>query len=369
MQQATKVSGLPAEKINMHCTLVGGGFGRRLFADYVAEAVELSKALRRPVQVLWTRQDDMRHGYFEPATTHRYRAGYDAQGNIIAVTHQLSQADLTIYEHHEGRSIWSGTPRPAKKREDFDAGEAMLYEYPAFRVDAVDASSPVPTGPWRAVASPSTVFARESFIDELAHAMEKDPFALRIELLSRSQQSSRGPDRRRLIRVLEELRRRSGWDAAMPSVRGRLVGRGVAGSVYADTSYIGMVAEVSVAADLSDLRVTRVFTVVDCGLVVNPLGIEGQTESAITWGLSAALHGKLDFVDGAAVQSTYAEFRVLRMNEMPKLETTFLESHAAPSGYGEHPVPVIAPAVANAVAAACGRRVRSLPITPSSMRS
>ena len=369
MQQATKVSGLPAEKINMHCTLVGGGFGRRLFADYVAEAVQLSKALHRPVQVLWTRQDDMRRGYFEPATTHRYRAGYDAQGNIVAVTHQLSQADLTIYDNHQGRDIWSGAPRPAKKPDEFDAGEAMLYEYPALRVDAVDVTSPVPTGPWRAVASPSTVFARESFVDELAHALKKDPFALRIDLLSRSQPASRGPDRRRLIRVLEELRRRSAWDTALPPVRGRLIGRGVAASVYANTSYIGMVAEVSVAEDLSDLRVTRVFTVVDCGLVVNPLGIEGQTESAITWGLSAALHGKIDFVAGAAVQSTFADFRVLRMNEMPRLETTFLESDAAPSGYGEHPVPVIAPAVANAVAAACGRRVRSLPITPSSLKA
>jgi isoquinoline 1-oxidoreductase beta subunit len=365
MQQASKVSGLPPERITVHCALAGGGFGRRLFADYVAEAVELSKALRKPVQVLWTRQDDIRHGYFEPATTHRWSAGYDAQGKILAVTHQLSQADLTVYEHHEGKNIWSGAPRPAKKPDDFDADDALLYDFPALRIDATDVTSPVPTGPWRAVATPSTVFARESFIDELARALRKDPFALRIDLLSRA--ATGRLDRARLIRVLEELRRRAAWDVALPPAPGRLVGRGVAAGVYANTSYIGMVADVSIAPDFSDVRVTRVITVVDCGLVVNPLGVDGQTESAITWGLSAALHGKIDFVDGAAVQSTYADFRVLRINEMPRLETTFLESDAAPSGYGEHPVPIIAPAVANAVHAATGRRVRGLPMTPAAL--
>jgi len=364
LQQASKASGLPPERITMHCALVGGGFGRRLFADYVAEAVELSRMLRKPVQVLWTRQDDMRHGYFEPATTHRYRAGYDAQGKIIAVVHQLSQADLTIYDSHTGKNMWSGEPRPKKKPDDFDVAEALLYDYPALRIDAVDVTSPVPTGPWRSVAAPATVFARESFIDELASALKRDPFDLRIELLSqRAASSSSGLDRRRLVRVLEELRRRAAWDTPPARVAGRLIGRGVAASVYADTSYIGMVAEVSIAEDLSDLRVTRIITVVDCGLVLNPLGIEGQTESAITWGLSAALHGKIDFVNGAAVQSTYADFRVLRIDEMPRLETTFLESDAPPSGYGEHPVPVIAPAVANAVHNACGRRARTLPIS------
>jgi len=140
------------------------------------------------------------------------------------------------------------------------------------------------------------------------------------------------------------------------------VGRGVSASIYKGTSFIAMVAEVSMAPDFSDLRVTRMTTVVDCGIVINPLGLDGQTESAIAWGLSAALYGKIDFRDGAAVQTSYADFQVMRIDRMPQLETIILESSEAPSGYGEHPVPLVAPAVANAVFAACGKRVRELPI-------
>ena len=212
----------------------------------------------------------------------------------------------------------------------------------------------MPTGPWRAVTAPSAVFARESFIDELAHATGKDPITFRIERLL--------PNRARLVRVLEELRRRSAWGTSVRPIRGRLVGRGVAANVYDGTSFIAMMAEVSLEADLSDLRVTRIITVVDCGLALNPLGVDGQTESAIAWGLSAALYGKIDFRNGAAMQSSYRDFPVLRIDRMPQLETIVVNSSEEPGGYGEHPVPLVAPAVTNAIFAACGKRVRELPI-------
>ena len=364
LESAAKVSRLPDNRITVHCSLMGGAFGRRLFADYVSEAVELSVLTGKPVQVLWMRADDMRHGYYQPGTSQRFRGGVDAQGQITSVVHNTTYSDLTIYDWHDGRDIWNGDPRPDKQSNEFESAGPGLYVFPNTRVDLADVTSPVPTGPWRAVQAPASVFARESFIDELARLAGKDPIALRIELLPIEARpaGARGLDRGRLVRVLEEARRKSGWSSPLASADGRLVGRGVAASTYDTTSYIAMVAEVSIARDLSDLKVIRITTVVDCGIALNPLGIDGQTESAIAWGLSATLHGKIDFREGAAVQSSFADFKVLRMNEMPELETIILDSGNSPSGYGEHPVPLVAPAVANAVFAACGVRARSLPI-------
>ena len=175
-------------------------------------------------------------------------------------------------------------------------------------------------------------------------------------------------DRGRLARVLEAVRDRSGWTRPVSTPDGRRRGRGVAANVYHAGSYVAMVAEVSVSPDGSDLRVDRIIATVDCGIALNPLGVEGQTESGIAWGLSAALLGKIDFKSGAAVQSTYQDFRVLRMNQMPALDIQILDSRAMPGGYGEHPVPPVAPAVANAVFAATGKRIRELPITSEKIR-
>ncbi|HET7617990.1 MAG TPA: molybdopterin cofactor-binding domain-containing protein, partial [Vicinamibacterales bacterium] len=231
--------------------------------------------------------------------------------------------------------------------------------------DCADVTSPVPTGPWRAVEYPSTVFGRESFLDELAHAAGADPIAFRLALLPPGV-GEVGPyriDRTRLARVLEAVRDRARWTEPLPSSDGRRRGRGVAVNTYHTGSYLAMVAEVSTASDGSDLRVERITTAVDCGIALNPLGVEGQTESGIAWGLSAALYGRMDFRQGAPVQSTFGDFHVLRIDQMPALDTVILDSGAAPGGYGEHPVPLVAPAVANALFAATGRRVRELPLT------
>ncbi len=358
-----KMLGLPPEAVKIHTTLLGGGFGRRLFVDYADEAVELSKAVGKPVQLVWMRTDDMKHGFFHPASVEQLRAGFDAGGRLTVWLHKSVGSDLSMFglptaEEKKDPQLY------AKDESPWGAFDTP-YKFPALKVDYVPVDSPVPTGAWRAVEYPSRVFARESFMDEVANALGKDPLQLRIDLLQPGDILTLGEqaiDRSRLIRVLEVARDKTSWGTPPGNTKGRLFGRGLAVNVYHAGSYMAQVAEVSVARDLSDLRVHRIVCVVDCGLAINPAGLEGQVESGITWGLSATLHGKIDFRDGRAQQGTYGDFRVVRMNEIPAIETHIVPSHSSPGGFGEHPVPPVAPAVANAVFAATGKRLRRLPI-------
>jgi isoquinoline 1-oxidoreductase beta subunit len=355
--------GLPPEAVKVHTTLMGGGFGRRLFVDYADEAVELSRAVGRPVQIVWTRTDDMRFGFFHPPSLERLRAGLGTDGRIAAWLHQSTGPDLSMFGLPTAEEM-RDRQRYAKDESPWGAFD-RFYNFPSLRVDYIPVPCPVPTGSWRAVEYPSRVFGRESFLDEVAHATRRDPLELRLELLRPGDVlvlGSQRIDRTRMIRVLELTREKSDWSRP-PMARGdRLVGRGLATNIYAAESYMAQVAEVSVARDLSDLRVERMVCVFDCGFPINPDGLEGQVESAITWGLSAALHGKIDFRQGRAVQGTYGDFRVMRMNEMPLIETYIVPSEQAPGGFGEHAVPPVAPAVANALFAATGKRMRELPV-------
>jgi isoquinoline 1-oxidoreductase subunit beta len=361
--EAAKMLGLPPESVTLHVTLVGGGFGRRLFADYVYEAVELSRAIAKPVQLMWTRSDDLRFGYFHPSGVERLAGGLDADGKPIAWLQTTVDSNLSTY------------PLPTeaeRKNPRFYFDQEMPwgsfdnpYNFPHLKADFVPVNSPVPTGPWRAVFYPSRVFARESFLDEMAHAAGQDPVEFRLGLLQPGdilRVGNQKIDRGRLIRVLQVAAEQSGWKTPLQAGSDRLWGRGIACNVYDEDCYIAQVAEVSVGRESHDVRVHRIVCAVDCGLVVSPLGLEGQAESGIIWGLSATLSGRIDFKNGSAVQSTFTDFEVIRMNEAPAIETYIVPSDHPPGGFGETAVPPVAPAVVNAIFAATGRRIRRLPV-------
>jgi isoquinoline 1-oxidoreductase subunit beta len=363
-KEAAAMLGLPQESVVLHVTLVGGAFGRRLFADYVHEAVELSRAISQPVQLLWTRSDDMRFGYFQPPSVERLTAALDAQRKPVAWLHKSVSSDLSLYPLSE-----EDRKNP---RHYYDEGEPWgvfdnPYAFPHLKADYIPLDAPVPTGPWRAVMYPGPVFARESFIDELAHAAGVGPLEFRLRLLAPGDVLTVGTqkiDRSRLIQVLQVAAEKSNWSKPLANSGGRLCGRGIACNVYDGDCFIAQVAEVSIDKTSNDIRVHRIVCAVDCGLVINPRGLEGQVESGITWGLSAALHGGMDFRAGGAVQSNYTDFTVLSFDEAPAIETHIVDSGHPPGGFGETAVPPAAPAVANAIFAAIGKRVRRLPITP-----
>ena len=368
--ETAKMLGLPEDSVKVHVTLLGGGFGRRLFADYVPEAVEVSRAVGKPVQMLWTRSDDMRCGFFHPADVERIAGGLDADGRPVAWVQRSIGSDLSMF----GFPTEEQTKNPRLYFEDGSPWGSFdnPYNFPNLKADFIPLNSPVPTGPWRAVMYPPTVFARESFLDEMAHAASQDPLEFRLHLLRPGDVLKIGEskiDRSRLIRVLQVAAEKSEWRRPLAQSGGRLWGRGIACNVYAEDCFIAQVAEVSVGRQSQDIRVHRMVCAADCGIVVNPLGLEGQAESGITWGLSATLHGKMDFKNGAAVQENFQDFEVIRMDEAPEIETHIVVTDHPPGGFGETAVPPVAPAVANAIFAATGIRIRSLPITPEKLKA
>jgi isoquinoline 1-oxidoreductase beta subunit len=370
LQQTAKMLNLPEDAIKIHITLLGGGFGRRLFADYVPEAVELSRAIGKPVQLLWTREDDMKYGFFHPSDVEEVAGGLDSAGHPVAWRQRSVGSDLSMIGLPSEKDL-------ANPKLYFNDGMPWgsfdnPYNFPNLKANYIPLNSPVPTGPWRAVFYPPTVFARESFIDEMAHAAGQDPLEFRKHLLAPGDILTVGDaklDRSRLLRVIDLVAEKSDWKTPLRGSSDRLWGRGIACNVYSDDCHIAQVAEVSVGKKSNDIRVHRIVCAVDCGLVINPEGLEGQAESGITWGLSATLHGKIDFRKGAAVQENFSDFNVVRINEAPAVETYVVPSTLPPGGFGETSVPPVAPAVANAIFAATGKRVRSLPITPDSLRT
>jgi isoquinoline 1-oxidoreductase beta subunit len=368
-KEAAEMLGLPVEAVVVHITMVGGGFGRRLFSDYVHETVELSKAIAKPVQLVWTRSDDMRYGYFQPPSVEKLTAGLDANRKPIAWLQKDVGCELSMFPMSEADRK---NPRHYYEEEEPWGSFDNPYNFPHLKADFIRVDAPPPTGPWRAVMYPARVFARECFIDEMAHAAGADPLKFRLELLSPGDILKLGNqkiDRARLIHVLQLAAEKSDWPRPIQHSTDRFRGRGIACNVYDADCYIAQVAEVSVGKQSHDIKVHRIVCAVDCGLVINPRGLDGQAESGITWGLSATLHGGIDFKGGAAVQENYADFRVISIDEAPAIETYIVPSQVSPGGFGETAVPPVAPAVANAIFAATGKRVRQLPITPERLRS
>jgi isoquinoline 1-oxidoreductase beta subunit len=359
-----KVTGLKPAQITVHPLRMGGGFGRRYYHDMVVEAVLVSRAAGAPVQVVWTREDDMRHGFYRPGALHRLRGGLDSRGRPVAWETHLVNASRGEFLR------WALPPGVTAFLAGADLGS---YDLPAglipnLRLQASKISTPIPRGQWRAIEEATNVFATQSFLDELAHLAARDPLEMQLELL--------GPPRRlaydddpaytwdtgRLARVLRVAAERAGWGTPMPAGRGR----GLACS-YANEAYAAMVAEV--AMDGQRLRILRYVCAVDCGLVVNPAGVEAQVEGSVMFGLSAALHQEITVERGAVVQGSFDDFPLLRIGEAPAVEVhivggggAFGDASGPPLGAGEMAVPPVAPALANAIFAASGRRVRRLPM-------
>lgn len=358
-EQVAGLLKIPAENVKVHVTLLGGGFGRRLGVDYALEAAELSSAISKPVQIVWSRDDDFRHGYFQPASIEVMSAGLDADGKPMIFSHKK------VCSLHNARR-----PLTAEQRKDaqYLAGSSWgvfdhPYAFPSIETAYVEVDVPVPIGPWRSVYSPPSVFARESFLDEMAHATGKDPIELRLSLLRTEpnivERGRMSIDRSRLIRVIEVLRDRSGWGKPLPEGHGR----GFAANTYHGNTHIAHVAEVETTKD-GAIRVKRIVAAVDCGVAINPLGIEAQVESGVAWALSMALKGFMQWKEGSATAENFLDHDVLRLHETPVIETHIVQSGAeSPFGMGEPTVCPVVPAVANAIFAATGQRLRRLPFT------
>jgi len=336
---AADLSGLPKEKVRIHTTFLGGGFGRRLEPDFVSEAVRLSKAVGAPVKVIWSREDDVRHGFYRPATYNKFAARLDAASNPVAWTHRIVAPPILLKFGPLDKGI---------DRTLIDGAANLPYAIPNVLVDQVAVDLlPIPRGFWRSVGISQNAFVTECFCDEVAAAAGKDPYEFRRGLLG---------DKPRHRRTLELAAEKAGWGSPLPAGRGR----GIALAEWAPTT-CAQVAEVSVAPD-GTVRVHRVVCAVDCGPVVNPDTIEAQLQGGIVYGLTAALYGEITIERGRVKQGNFDDYPMLRLPEMPAVEVYIVPSSDAQAGIGEPSVGPIAPAVCNAIFAATGKRIRKLPI-------
>ena len=338
---AARITGLPRDAVTVHTMFLGGGFGRRSETDFVADAVEISKALGVPIKAVWSREDDIQHDFYRPATYNRFRAALGSDGWPVAWFHRIVGPSILA---SKGRELRDGIDRTS-----VEGAANIPYDIPNVRVEYVKADLPIPVGFWRSVGSSQNAFITESFIDELASLAGKDPYEYRLRLLA---------SKRRHRRVLELAAENASWGKSLPSARHR--GMAVHQSFG---SFVAQVAEVSVS-NTGEVRVHRVVCAIDCGTVVNPDTVRAQMESGIVYGLTAALKGEITIEGGRVKQSNFHDYPMLRMDEMPTVEVHIVDTRDRMGGVGEPGTPPIAPAVANAVFAATGKRVRRLPIRP-----
>ena len=321
---AAKVTGLPPEKVVVHNHFLGGGFGRRLEVDFIAQAVAIAKQVEGPVKIIWTREEDIQHDMYRPYFYDRFSAGLDAEGRPVAWSHHLCGSSII--------ARWA--PPFFQNGFDPDTVEGALempYSFPNVRLEYVrHEPKGVPTAFWRSVGPSHNIFVVESFIDELAGAANKDPVEYRKALLDKSPRAKA---------VLELAAEKSGWGGTLPKGSGRGV------SVQTTFgSYMAQVAAVDVSKQ-GDVRVKRITCAVDCGIPVNPNTIEAQVQSAIIYGLSAALYGEITLKDGRVEQSNFDTYRALRMNEVPEIDVHIVQNYEAPGGLGEPGTSALAPAV------------------------
>ena len=335
---AARISGFPSEQVTVHVTQLGCGWGRRSRTDFVQDAVETSMKVGAPVQVIWTREEDMQHDMYRPAAQVKFDGGVDADGRAIALQCRIVAVPVS---GGGGRRGGNGADR-----NSVESIANMMYGIPNLFIDNCRSGVPVPTGHWRAVGPTQNTFFLESFIDEMAHAAGRDPYEFRRELLGVY------PRGRRVLEVAAE---KSRWGTPMPEGRAR----GIA-IVENKGSIVAEVAEVSLEG--GRVRVHRVYCAADCGQIIHPGIVDAQMVGSIVAGLTAALYGEITIEKGRVVQSNFHDYKMLRMNEMPDVEVHIVDSGEEPGAVGEPGVPPIAPAVTNALFALTGKRIRRLPI-------
>ena len=344
---AAKTAGLPLDKVTVHNHLIGGGFGRRLEADGAIRAVQIAQQVNGPVKVVWTREEDIQHDMYRPYWFDRLSAGLDAKGMPVAWNNRFAGSSV----------IARWLPPGFKNGLDPDSTEGaidLVYNLPNMRVEYVRVEPPgIPTAFWRSVGPSHNVFVTESFMDELAAAAKQDPVAYRRALLDKAPRAKA---------VLELAAEKAGWGQPLPE----RVGRGVA-LQFVFATYMAQVAEVEVSKD-GAVRVRRVVCAVDCGTVVNPDTVQAQIQSAIVFGITAALYGEITLKDGRVEQTNFDTYQILRMNEAPAVEVHIVQSSEPPGGLGEAGTSAIVPAVTNAIFAATGKRLRKLPIDTTALK-
>jgi isoquinoline 1-oxidoreductase beta subunit len=339
--KTAKLLGLPEEKVTVMMTRLGGGFGRRLTFDFVEEAVLASKASGRPVNLIWSREDDMGGGYYRPMCTYQYRAAVDAGNHLIG--------------WHDNSIGVTGNP---SRENNFPAGAV-----PNLRVDAQNYKSPVPTAPWRGPIHNFVAFAEQTFIDEIAHGIGKDPIAFRLEILDLAKQKPVGkvdynPDR--YAAVIKKAAEMADWGNPREGIY-----QGI-GSYYCFDTYMAQIAEVVKQTD-GTLRIKKVYCAVDCGILINESGAENEVQGGILDGIGNALYAEITLTKGKPDQVNFNHYRMIKMKDAPDIEVQFIKSNEHPTGLGEPPLPPAGPAVANAVFAATGIRLRSQPFTKSGL--
>jgi isoquinoline 1-oxidoreductase beta subunit len=344
---AAKAVGLPPEKVIVHNHLIGGGFGRRLEADGAVRAVQIAQQVDGPVKVVWTREEDIQHDMYRPYWFDRLSAGLDKDGKPVAWNHRFAGSSV----------IARWLPPGFKNGLDPDSTEGaidLVYDLPNFHVEFVRVEPPgIPTAFWRSVGPSHNVFVVESFVDEMAAAAKQDPVAYRRALLDKSPRAKA---------VLDLAAQQAGWGQPLPKGSGRGVSL-----QFAFGSYLAQVAEVEVSKQ-GDVRVRRVVCAMDCGTVVNPNTVEAQLQSGIVFGAAAALYGEITLAGGRVEQTNFDTYQVLRMNEVPAIEVHVVGSTEPPGGMGETGTSAIVPAIANAIFAATGKRLRKMPVDAAALK-